>query len=596
MNGDSLAITFIGTQNASGYVYLTSGNVKDSIFVKGSINPSIVVSKKRVLLDEFNNTATVTVFGNNLPSDIILTAPAGINLSLHRLPPNSVNVDVTVTYNGIQNSSGKLVLTSGSAKTEIDIVAQPNSECFSPLYPENIINDPTLNYDVSGVEIRSINTIPDFVFCGSSSGEVSGNGFIERNLTGILKPNTQYRVRARVFKNHPLIKPGNMGAVTYTLALDSNAYPNQYRLIKIAMDSACSYFNKYTPFVKDIYVYYDSGIPTAQASHMGSIGFGSNTTYMWVGTAIHEMAHYFGSGTSSLWQSLMSSKVWAGQAGTNFMKNLNGEVLKGDTQHYWPLGINYKTEITNLGSQAVQHAELINVVKLIKAMLVDDCKYATNNTSTGIGVAGHNLAVADIYHEVVLSKIWETIDFTFTTGTTIGSNPKIYFKSDKGYIDNWEMYEVKQEKTVSISLSAGWNLVSLPIAFVDMSVPKVFPNATLVKNQSSYYKAGQPEIFNTLRSIESGKGYLVFNTVNETIQFKGYELNNKSLDISDMETNWQLMGFTQLNSTNIETGMGEYAKKIKTIKNFNGFWQFGNMNNSINYLEPGKAYFVKMQE
>lgn len=591
--GDSLAITYSGTANVSGYVYLKSGNTKDSIFVKGSINPGIVVSKNRIVLDEFNSSATFNVCGNNLNSSITLTAPSGISLSPQILEANSGNVEVTVTYDARANSSGKIVLKSGATTTEITLIAQKNSECFVPLYPENLITDPTLNTDASGTGSRSINTNPDYVYCGSRSGEAAGNGTIERNLSGKLKPNTQYRVRAKVYKNHPQIKPGNMGCVTYTLAMDSAANPDKYRLIKIAMDSACAYYNKYTPFVKDIWVYYDAGIPTAQASYLGSIGFGSNTTYMWVGTAIHEMAHYFGSGTTTTWQSLMSTKVWAGAAGTAFLQNLSGEVLKGDTQHYWPYGINYKSEITNLGSQAVQHTALINAVKLIKAMLVDDCKFPTNNTSTGIGISGYDQSSADIYKDVAISKSWETIDFTFTTGATIGSNPKVYFKSDRGYIDNWEMYEVKAEKTFNLTLASGWNLVSIPIAFVDMSVLKVFPNAETVKNMTSFYYSKQPTILNTLQIIEPGKGYLVYNTKTETIQIKGYELSNTILGIENTQGSWKMIGTLSIQSILIQNALNQQQTEVEMIKNFDGFWEKGGMSNSLDFFEPGKGYFVR---
>ncbi|MFO7868968.1 MAG: LamG-like jellyroll fold domain-containing protein [Bacteroidales bacterium] len=594
--GDSLAISYLGSANTEGYITLSSGNTQQKIFVQGTITPNITVSTDHIILDEFTNTAEFTVDGNNLHAEIHINAPEGVSLSQSLLPTHAEGIKVRVSYDGMSTVSGTIELSSDNTRCEIVLTAQPNSECFVPILPENLIIDPTLNYLATGAGNTRINTNPEYVYCGTGSGEASENGTIERNLSGILKPDTEYRVRAKVYKNHPRIKQGNMGAVTYTLAVDSAVYPTQYQLIKTAMDSACAYFNTYTPFVEDIYVYYNDGIPTAQASHLGSIGFGSNTSYMWVGTAIHEMAHYFGSGTSSTWQSLMSDNVWSGEAGSDFMRDLKGETLKGDSQHYWPLGINYKSEITNLGSQDAQHTELINAVKLIKAMLVDDCKYPTYNSSTGIGISGHASSSTDIFYEAALSKTWETIDCTFTTGANIGSNPNIYFTSNMGYVDNWELYEVKDIQSISIPLSAGWNMISLPVAMVDMSIRKLFPHATIVKNQSGFFSSSQSVFFNSLDTIEPGKGYVVYNSIEETLHFEGYELNNASLHISDSESNWQLMGFPQLNSTDIETGLEEYILHIETIKNFEGFWHFGNTNNSINNLEPGKAYFVKMQE
>lgn len=163
-----------------------------------------------------------------------------------------------------------------------------------------------------------------------------------------------------------------MGNVTYTLDIDSAALPTQYKLIKIAVDSACVYFNRYTTFRGNVYVYYNAGIPTAQASYHGSLGFGPNTRYMWVGTALHEMCHYMGSGTTSAWQAKIVGGVWTGATATALLKTLTGETVKGDSQHFWPYGINQKEEVTNLSTIAAQENAMAICAKLCKAMCVDD--------------------------------------------------------------------------------------------------------------------------------------------------------------------------------------------------------------------------------
>jgi len=169
-----------------------------------------------------------------------------------------------------------------------------------------------------------------------------------------------------------------MGNVTYTMGFDSLTYPTQYRLIKIAVDSACYYYNRYTTFSHNIWIAYSSGVPTAEASYHGQVAFGSNTTYMWVGTAMHEFAHYFGSGTTSVWQGKIVGGVWTGNTASALLLGATGETLKGDSQHFWPYGINYKSEITGLGNSAAQANGLILHTKLVKAMLIDDCGLPTS--------------------------------------------------------------------------------------------------------------------------------------------------------------------------------------------------------------------------
>lgn len=159
------------------------------------------------------------------------------------------------------------------------------------------------------------------------------------------------------------------GNVTYNLAVDPSAA--FYDQLKQALDSACYYYNRYTSFEGNIYVYYNEGIPTAQASYRGSIGFGPNTSYMWVGTVMHEMAHYFGSGTTQAWKNLMVNGVWQGAAGQALCQELTGQTLKGDGGtnpiHYWPTGINYRSEVSSV-------QDLIDHARIIQAMLIEDAK------------------------------------------------------------------------------------------------------------------------------------------------------------------------------------------------------------------------------
>lgn len=401
--------------------------------------PGVSTSKASVQLDDYSNSTSITVRGVNLTQEITISAPEGIELDKTVLAANAAGVPVVVIYTGTQPVNGAITFTSGDITKQIPVVAYQNADCYTPLYPSavNLIADPQLNSlsTFTGSGTRTVNLDPAYSFCGVRSGKVTNPGTITKDLTGVLKPNTTYRVKAKVFKQNP-------GNVTYNLAMDAGANPVAYQLIKTAMDSACALFNRYTPFSANIYVYYDAGIPTAQASYYGSIGFGSNTRYMWVGTAIHEMAHYFGSGTSNAYWSRMVNGAWTGTVANNLMKTITGGTISGDSQHYWPYGINQKEEITNLGSEAVQYTALINAVKVIKAMLVDDCALVPNSSPVGMAVYGWDGASADIYHEVATSNKWQDVDFSFTTGATLGTTSGVSFRSGTGYIDNWEVYEV----------------------------------------------------------------------------------------------------------------------------------------------------------
>lgn len=410
--------------------------------------PGITVSVNSIALDEYSYTSSFNVSGVSLTQPITITSPTGITLDKTSLAANASGVSVNVTYDRSTYVSGNITLTSGSVSKNISVRAALNSACFTPLYPNqpNLISDPYMNdlSNFSGWGNRNINTDPARVYCGLKSGQVTDWGSIDKNLTGVMKPNTTYRVKAKVFKNNP-------GNITYTLAMDPVANPYEYGLIKTAMDSACAIYNHYFPISCNIYVYYNAGIPTAQASNYGSIGFGSNTGYMWVGTAMHEIDHYLGSGTNWNWQNLVSGGNWNGATGNAVSQQLCGSNVYSDGTHFWPNGINYRSEIENLGGYEAQLNGLITNAKVAKAMIVDDAGLGSNKAPVGIGVWGWNGTAADIYHEVTVPGSWQDVDFTFTTGATLGATQGVFFNAGSGYIDNWEMYEVPAKITTSAS-------------------------------------------------------------------------------------------------------------------------------------------------
>ncbi|MFA5045671.1 MAG: T9SS type A sorting domain-containing protein [Paludibacter sp.] len=146
---DSIAITFSSATSASGYVYFTSGTVKDSLQVTGTMAPSILTSKANLYLDDLNLTDSVVVNGGNLASDITITAPSGFTVTPTTIPMASAsNVKMKVTYDGTtSNATGNIVLTSGTLVVNVGVAGSKNSECFTPLYSNltNLIPSPQLN-------------------------------------------------------------------------------------------------------------------------------------------------------------------------------------------------------------------------------------------------------------------------------------------------------------------------------------------------------------------------------------------------------------------------------------------------------------------
>ena len=111
-----------------------------------------------------------------------------------------------------------------------------------------------------------------------------------------------------------------------------------------AIQAVTDRYNTYGDFGNyNIWVYYNEGIPTAQASCQGSIGFGQ--TYPNEGVMQHEIAHYLCL-PSGFWSSLMSGGVWSGSNADQMVREFEGEEaeLHGDSMHFWPYGLNYSSE------------------------------------------------------------------------------------------------------------------------------------------------------------------------------------------------------------------------------------------------------------
>lgn len=234
---DSLTVTFNSATSKSGYVYFTSGTVKDSMQVTGTLAPALMTSVPFVSMDELNPSSSFTVTGGNLVAGVTMTAPAGITLNPTTLPSTANGATVNVTYNGAANSTGYITLTSTTATTRVRVRATRNADSFTPLYPTatNIITDPYLN-DLANFGGwgggKSINTDTLYVYGGARSGMLSGgqcSASIDKPLTGIMKPNTKYRTKAMVYAKSGNFQVGIYGwsgtkADTTTLVTASNSW------------------------------------------------------------------------------------------------------------------------------------------------------------------------------------------------------------------------------------------------------------------------------------------------------------------------------------------------------------------------------------
>lgn len=160
---------------------------------------------------------------------------------------------------------------------------------------------------------------------------------------------------------------GMTGKVTYTLVKASSPTADQlaaYEAITAAMDKAISYYNQYTSIVLNLRVQYEPSVSTADGNINGNIRFGKKE-YMNHITAMHEIAHTAGVGTTNQYRSLIVNGVFTGTNATNQLRAITGnsqDVLKGDSQHFWPYGLNYTSEVKS-NDDLINHCKIVNALR-----------------------------------------------------------------------------------------------------------------------------------------------------------------------------------------------------------------------------------------
>lgn len=147
--------------------------------------------------------------------------------------------------------------------------------------------------------------------------------------------------------------------------------------------------------------------------------------------------------------------------------------------------------------------------------------------------------------------------------------------------------------TQSVTLNEGWNLVSLyvePNKCTDTQpcVSAIFPNAKTVKTFDGFWESSQPDFLNSLITIKAGEGYLVYNTVDETISISGIPVEVHGH--ASLQQGWNLVGVPSSGSVPVTD-----FTNATIIKDFDTFYEKGSLNNSLTELESGKAYFVKIE-
>ena len=221
------------------------------------------------------------------------------------------------------------------------------------------------------------------------------------------------------------------GTITYTLHKSANPTADEqdaYKRITTVMDSAVKLYNTYSNLSKFINVYYAPGVPTAEASSNGDLRFGEKRSYMVVPTAMHEMAHTLGIGTTSeYWAACPTDiKVFQNDKVQAKLRELSGkqsDELHCDNQHIWPYGLNQASEVKS-EKDLIIHVQLVEFIyqQLFKEAFYKQGRVKSVSEGKCMGITSSNaLELMDCGDTATFVKIFSMGDNNVTYRFQLGS-------------------------------------------------------------------------------------------------------------------------------------------------------------------------------
>jgi len=147
-------------------------------------------------------------------------------------------------------------------------------------------------------------------------------------------------------------------------------------------------------------------------------------------------------------------------------------------------------------------------------------------------------------------------------------------------------------QTQNISLVKGWNLISINVHPTDSTIATLFKGLDVneLKTMDAFWRKSQDVAFNSLNTLTSGNGYLVYMNASGTLTVAGKPNLQGFQNLEGLQVGWQLIGCPFQSATLFSAYFN--STNCSRIKNFNGFWMPNGSVNSITDLEPGKGYYI----
>jgi hypothetical protein len=157
----------------------------------------------------------------------------------------------------------------------------------------------------------------------------------------------------------------------------------------------------------------------------------------------------------------------------------------------------------------------------------------------------------------------------------------------------------------SISLSSGWNLISLPVQPADTSTAAVLSSINgrygavyaYDSGSGSYRQYIPGESGNNLTQMEAGRGYWVYMTEGGTLRVRG----NAATGAISLVEGWNLVGFNSRESQSASSALSSIESRILAVYGFdtsaNRYREYlPGTGGDLSTLDPGRGYWIYATE
>ena len=220
-----------------------------------------------------------------------------------------------------------------------------------------------------------------------------------------------------------------------------------------------------------------------------------------------------------------------------------------------------------------------------------------------------------VYHDITsgCSLVEVGSSTSGVTQTGYCAQPGWDFVTGWGSIDATKLAKhfAPQASTISISLSAGWNLISLPLAPLSTKTNNVLSGLIAANDFTtvwayqggkwSYAALSNGALSGPLTTMQDGVGYWIYMTQVDNLTVGGYVIPPppSSPQTYNLAAGWNLVGFKPQPTVQNET-VGTYLSSLSGQYDPNSVWIYDNSNgswiraDSTHMLQPGEAMWIFM--